>query len=84
MLRAASLSPDKLAMARLAFDEAWAMVARKYVGREVIERARTQLATFVLTAMAQEATSAHEVRDAAIGMLRRAEKPVPMRKRLSP
>jgi hypothetical protein len=79
LLRNASLGPEKLAIARLAFDEAWASVASNYVDPEAIQRARTRIATFVLGAMKQDIPNAHEVRDAAVEMLRRAEEPVPLR-----
>jgi hypothetical protein len=83
ILLSASLSPDELALAQQAFDEAWVLVASNYVGRGAILTGRTRLATFVLSAMSGGNRNVREIRDAAMAMARRDEEPVPFRKRQS-
>jgi hypothetical protein len=83
ILLTASLTPDELALAQRAFDEAWALIASNYIGRGAILTGRTRLATFVLSAMSEGSRDAIEIRDAAVRMTRQAEEPVPFRKPLS-
>ena len=47
----ASLEPEDLKLAFQAFDGAWQEIAGRYTTPETIERARTRLATLILSLM---------------------------------
>jgi hypothetical protein len=51
IFESASLEPDELKVAFEAFDSVWQEIAGRYVTPEAVERARTRLATLILSLM---------------------------------
>jgi hypothetical protein len=51
IFESASLEPEDLKLAFQAFDGAWQEIAGRYTTPETIERARTRLATLILSLM---------------------------------
>jgi hypothetical protein len=80
LVLAASLSPEQLKLARSAFDAAWSEIAENYKGVDSIELGRTRLATMVLGVMSQDCGDVTKIKDAALGLIRRAETPIPLRR----
>ena len=52
LIESASLGPDDLKTAFQAFDGAWAQIAARYKSPDAIEAGRTQLATLILSLVA--------------------------------
>jgi hypothetical protein len=52
LIESASLGPAELKTARQAFDDAWAKIADRYKSPQAIEAARMQLATLILSLVA--------------------------------
>jgi hypothetical protein len=72
-LIAPSLTPEQVAFARKAFDNAWAEIAERNIGKEAIAIGRTRLATMVLAVMAEGKVEVGEVQRASLALMEKVE-----------
>lgn len=75
---AASLTSKQLAVARKAFDAAWAGIGNLYVGKEAIAIGRTRLATMVLAVISEGKTELADIQRASLALMEEAETPIPL------
>jgi hypothetical protein len=78
LLIAASLTPEQVALARQAFDNAWAEIANRYIGTDAMAIGRTRLATMVLAVMAEGKVEAGEIQRASLALMEKVEAPIPL------
>jgi hypothetical protein len=78
LLIAASLTPDQLAVARKAFDNAWAEITHRYMGKEASAIGRTRLATMVLAVMAEGKVQVAEIQKSSLALMEKVEAPIPL------